>query len=536
MVLAEPERWIEALRNLPYCTSGYRLASTALQFPSRFFHFWALAMICVSIVQESRRLALADMLNAAMLGADLVEVRLDKFEKDANLGEIVSAKRKPLMFSCRRPQDGGEWAGTEDERLILLRSAVMAKADYVEVELDAADQIRSYPGCKRVVSYTNLQQTPSDIDAIYSQLQTKKPDVIKLTCSTRSPEEAWPLIQLMNKPPVPTVVVGHGASGTMLALLGTKIGAPWISAALEKGMEAYAGQPTVSDLEEIYRYRDIGKKTRFVGVTGDGEQARVAAGLLNAGFAKCNLPHRVLPVHMSNRKMFRKIADAVRLQEVFLDEADFEGLHEMAVLDETAHTPVLAADGLVPVESGWSAFNSLGAATIASIEATLLERGSEGTLKGRTVLLAGCGALTRMLAIPFKSRGASLIWASRNREAVKTASQTFGGRQLLWEAIYNTSHDVLVIGRDGSKASDADDEELPLHPGYLKASMVVADLTAGVQPSKFLREAAVRGCAVVSPGRVLIERVREHVRKVGGEVPVPLLEEKLAVWVSELEK
>ena len=46
-------------------------------------------MICVSIVQESRRLALADMLNAAMLGADLIEVRLDKFEKDANQAVAV---------------------------------------------------------------------------------------------------------------------------------------------------------------------------------------------------------------------------------------------------------------------------------------------------------------------------------------------------------------------------------------------------------------------------------------------------------------
>ena len=85
-------------------------------------------MICVTIVQESRRLALADMLNAAALGADLVEVRLDKFEKDANLTEIVAARRKPILFSCRRPKDGGTWAGAEDERLTLLRSAVVARA------------------------------------------------------------------------------------------------------------------------------------------------------------------------------------------------------------------------------------------------------------------------------------------------------------------------------------------------------------------------------------------------------------------------
>src|SRR5262245_31898392 len=187
-------------------------------------------MICVSIVQESRRLALADMLNAAMLGADLIEVRLDKFEKDANLTELVAARRKPILFSCRRRQDGGEWAGADDERLTLLRAGVVAKADYVEIELDEADQVRPFPGCQRVVSYTNLTETPRDIDAIYEQLQTKKPDVIKATCKADTPEEAWPLIQLLNKPPVPTVVVGIGPAGPMLALIGRKIGAPWVTA------------------------------------------------------------------------------------------------------------------------------------------------------------------------------------------------------------------------------------------------------------------------------------------------------------------
>src|SRR5215213_9995103 len=150
-------------------------------------------MICVSIVQESRRLALADMLNAAQLGADLVEVRLDKFDRDANLTELVAARKKPVLFSCRRPQDGGQWAGAEDERLTLLRAAVVAKADYVEVELDVADQVRPFPGCRRVVSYTNLEETPRDVADVYEQLQRRLPDVIKVTCKADTPEEAWPL-------------------------------------------------------------------------------------------------------------------------------------------------------------------------------------------------------------------------------------------------------------------------------------------------------------------------------------------------------
>jgi 3-dehydroquinate dehydratase/shikimate dehydrogenase len=485
-------------------------------------------MICVTIVQESRRLALADMLNAAQLGADLVEVRLDKFDKDANLNELVAARKKPVLFSCRRPQDGGEWNGAEDERLMLLRSAVVAKADYVEVELDANHHVRPFPGCKRVVSYTNLAETPKDLSAIYERLREAAPDVIKVTCKADTPEEAWPLLQLLNKPPVPTVVVGLGPAGTMLALVGRKVGTPWTTAAIEKGMEAYPGQPTVRDLVEVYRYRDVGRKTRFVGVTGAGERPHLAAGLLNVAFAHLNMPHQALPLQMGNRRHFRKIADAIRLQDVFVDEEDYESLHEVAMLDESARSPVAAADGLAPTADGWSAYNALGEAAANALEATLNDRGPDESLKGRVVMLAGVGALTRMVAGALKARGASLIWASRDRDAAKTASQTFGGRQLLWDAVYATGHDVLVIGRDAGRPAG---DELPFHPGFLKPSMCVLDLTAGVRPSQFLSEARVRLCAVVPPTRLLIEQVRKHVRRVGGDVSAPIIESKLADWL-----
>ena len=57
------------------------------------------------------------------------------------------------------------------------------------------------------------------------------------------------------------------------------------------------------------------------------------------------------------------------------------------------------------------------------------------------------------------------------------------------------------------------------------------DVTAGERPSRFLREAHARGCAVVSPGRLLGEQVREHARRLGADVPAAVLAEKLAGWI-----
>ncbi len=498
-------------------------------------------MICITIAQESRHLLLADMLNAAAMGADLVEVRLDCLENAPNFSDMLSAKRLPILFSCRRPQDGGNWKGTEEERLVLLRQAVMSKADYVEIEYDVADQIRPFPGCQRVISYTNTSKMPSAIGDIYDDMLALKPDVVKLTVRARTPEEAWPLVQILGKPKAPTVVVGLGRPGLMLAVLGKKIGAPWTVAALERGMEAFPGQPTIRDLVDVYLYRNIGKPTRFVGVAGLGEREFLAGGLMNAAFFHLDLPHRVLPMPVGNLKLFRKVAEMVRLQGITMEEDYYEHLHEMAAFDFAAKSPVQAGDLMLPGgEQGWIASNSLGQWAVAALEDSLRERDPDkaDALQGRAVMLGGCGPLTRMIAPALKQKGAALIFASKDRDLALRMSQTFGGRQVPWEGIYANIHDVLVVSRDYSpKTQDVETEdELPIHPGYLKASMTVLDLTTFPRRSRFLNEAKSRGSSTVSPARVLVEQARAHVKRIGEkELPAEFLREKLATWLDEEE-
>src|SRR5205814_3423573 len=100
-------------------------------------------MICITISQESRKLALVDLYNAAPQG-DLLEVRLDRFLKAPDLGDLLVHKAKPVIMTCRRTQDGGSFDGSETERLAILRQCIIGKAEYVEIELDVADQVRPF--------------------------------------------------------------------------------------------------------------------------------------------------------------------------------------------------------------------------------------------------------------------------------------------------------------------------------------------------------------------------------------------------------
>jgi 3-dehydroquinate dehydratase/shikimate dehydrogenase len=473
-------------------------------------------MICISIAQESRRMALVDIFNAAPQ-CDLMEIRLDCFEKAADLNELLADKRKPVILTCRRKVDGGKWDGSEEERLSILRQCVLNKlADYVEIELDVADHIKPVPGgAKRVIAYTNLEETPPDISNIYAQCQNKSPDVIKLTTLARTPEEAWPLVQIQGKATIPTVLVGLGKPGIMLTVLGRKVNAPWTYAALEKGMEAHPDQPTVSDLRDVYRYDSIGKGTRLVGVTGFGPQEYATAAALNAAFVHHNLPVRCWPCDVGSVKLFRKVADAVKMQAIVIDEASRRELYEMATEHDESAQHSGMVDLLVHKNDAWVGSDTYFPALSTAIENSLRGRfKSDNPLTGRIVAVVGTNELARRLAFQMKAAGCGVIIVSYDKEAAHELAQQVGCRMLLMEALYSTMHDVVIV-------ADAERAQAKSRTGLtavgMRTGVTLLDLTDPLVATPLAQACASRGLTVLLPRDIWLARVQHHAQILTGK-------------------
>ena len=124
-------------------------------------------MLCIAVAPESRRLGKVDLFNAAPQ-CDLIEFRLDRLGKEPDLKEMMEGINKPILISCRRKADGGAWDGTEEERLVQLRTAIITGPAYVELELDVANQIPRFGNTKRVVLFDTLMEgsTPEEIEAV----------------------------------------------------------------------------------------------------------------------------------------------------------------------------------------------------------------------------------------------------------------------------------------------------------------------------------------------------------------------------------
>src|SRR5262249_61127568 len=134
-------------------------------------------MLCIAVAPESRRLGKVDLFNAAPQ-CDLIEFRLDRLGKEPDIKEMMEGINKPILVSCRRKVDGGAWDGTEEERLVQLRTAIITGPAYVELELDIANQVPRFGSTERVVRYTSLDKPLSTLEPGIAKAISAKADVI----------------------------------------------------------------------------------------------------------------------------------------------------------------------------------------------------------------------------------------------------------------------------------------------------------------------------------------------------------------------
>ena len=191
-------------------------------------------MICVSIGRGRHRHMIAEHRHLVTQGAKLVELRLDYINGQVNLKRLLGERPCPVVIAIRREADGGKWRGTEDERQMMLRAAIVDGVDYVDLEEDAAAAIRRYGKTKRIISHHDFRQTPEDLTAIYNRLAALDADVIKIATMANSPHDNLRMLRMVEEAKIPTVGVCMGDLGTPSRILCGRSGSPFTYASFHQ--------------------------------------------------------------------------------------------------------------------------------------------------------------------------------------------------------------------------------------------------------------------------------------------------------------
>jgi 3-dehydroquinate dehydratase/shikimate dehydrogenase len=483
----------------------------------------AVERICVVIGRTRHKMIQVEIQEAAKRGARMIELRLDFLAKAPDFKRLLANKPCPLVVTVRRPEDGGRWKGTEDERRILLRQAIVAGFDWVDLETDVANVIPRFKNVKRIISYHNLREVPADLEQIYHDMCAQDADIVKVAVCAQRPADNLRVLRLLHKPPKPTVAFCVGDLGFPSRILSGKFGAPFTYAAFNKERTLALNIPSFEEISHVYQYQRVNADTAVYGVVGDPVGHSMSPLIHNRAMHELGLNTVYLPFRVPRGDF-----------ATFLQDFDFLPVrgysvtipHKEAALAAARHQDlpaalIGAANTLVRGQDSFTAYNTDFQAARESLLTNLPldPHGLPGKLDGQPVLLLGAGGVARAMAHALHREGALVTIANRTLDRAQQLAEEVGCRYIVWDARNTVSASILVNCTSVGMHPDVD--EMPIHQSFLKQELMVFDTIYTPENTLLIKEAKERGCHCLTGVDMFIRQAELQFRLFTGQEPPP---------------
>jgi 3-dehydroquinate dehydratase/shikimate dehydrogenase len=381
---------------------------------------------------------------------------------------------------------------------MLLRQAIVAGFDWIDLETDVAEEIRRFRNVKRIISYHNLSEVPDDIEQIHERMCQQDADVVKLAVTAQHPVDNLRVLKLVKKASKPTVAFCMGDLGIPSRILGAKFGSPFTYAAFNKERGIAPGILSYDELKRIYHYGRINKETKVFGVLGDPVAHSLSPLIHNTAFERLGINGIYLPFRVPRGVLedFLKHFDRLPVHGYSVTIPHKEAVSNLAREKDEAVQLIHAANTLVRGQEGFIAYNTDFQAVRDSLRAHLSVDGLPATLDSRTVLILGAGGVARAVAYALQRAGAGVAIANRTYDRAVKLAEEVGCRAVDWAARHNVVCDTLINCTSVGMHPNVD--ESPIHPSFLKPGLVVMDIVYTPETTLLVKEARSRGCRVLT--------------------------------------
>lgn len=492
-------------------------------------------MICVSIGRTRHKMMLMEHRALAERGAELCELRVDWLSRMPDVSRLLRDRPTPVIFTCRRQSDRGRWRGTEEQRLSLLRTAIVSEVDYVDLEDDVAGNVPRFGKTKRIVSHHNFDETPADLQSIYERMTKLDPDIIKIVTMANSPSDPIRMLKLVESAAVPTVGFCMGELGLVSRLLCGKYGAPFSYATFSKDREMAPGQLSFEEMQDVYAYPQISSHTQVFGVVGDPLAHSLSPLIHNAAFRHDELDAVYVPIRIPRDQL------APTLKEYeWLDVRGYSVTipHKEAAMQIASHfiSPVRdigAANTLYRDSRGqWCAMNTDCQAALQSIRVGLGAHPDDSeVLRGRKVLMLGAGGVARAIGFGLVECGAALAVTNRTHKRAMELAQSLGCQQIKWENRSSVLAEIIVNCTSVGMHPNVD--ETPFQMNWINEGTLVFDTVYNPENTLLLKQAREYGWKTVSGLEMFVRQAAAQYEQFTGQAaPLEHMRETLRRGIS----
>lgn len=477
-------------------------------------------MICVSIGRGRHRHVIAEHRHLAENGIRLVELRLDYIQGNVQVKRLLQERPCPAIITCRRAVDGGRWERSEEERLLILRTAIVEGADYVDLEDDIAAKVPRYGATKRIVSHHDFQKTPPDLATLHRRLSEMGADVVKIATMANHPLDNLRMLEMVRSSKVPTVGICMGDIGVPSRVLAGRTGAPFTFATFHDDRVLAPGQIGWRQMRDTYRYDAITPRTLVYGVVADPVAHSLSPVVHNAALAAEGIDAVYLPFRVPAEQIEEFIATAGRwpLAGLSVTIPHKEAVLASATVQDELVKAIGAANTLTFGPTGVTASNTDATAAVESLEAAIRDQDTSPEGLGvKTAIVLGAGGAARAVAFGMRRRGVDVTISSRTIERSKKIATEVGCKAVDWGARYRLPYDCLVNATPVGMHPNVD--ETPFDKEHLRPYMVVFDTVYNPENTLLVKEARAIGCRIVTGVEMFVRQAAIQFRGWHGREP-----------------
>jgi 3-dehydroquinate dehydratase / shikimate dehydrogenase len=486
------------------------------------------SVICVSIGRGRHKQVIAEHRHLVEQGARLVEIRLDYIRRNVTLQRLLKDRPSPVVITCRRQQDGGKWKGTEENRVILLRAAIIAGADYIDLEEDIADQVPRYGATKRIISLHDFDETPQDLAAIHARLAAKNADIVKLACLANCPNDVTRMLHLLESTTIPTIGICMGDIGAASRILAGKFGSPFTYGTFHQERQLAPGQLSFQQMTDTYRYESINADTEVYGVIADPVGHSMSPIIHNAAFLAKGMNRVYVPLRVPSDYLEQFIREAPQLGIRGLSVTIPHKENVMAMLTKTAvgARKIGAVNTVVFDGKSVNGYNTDLKGAMLSLAKATNEDPATKWLDGKRVLILGAGGVARAIAMGVVDRGAELQITSRTYEKAMGLASELKCESIEWEERHQASPDVLINCTPAGMHPEVN--ETPFEESGMNRRMIVFDTIYNPEQTLLLKTAREHGCKTVSGVEMFVKQAELQFKFfTGEEAPTDVMRDTL---------
>ncbi|MHC5116267.1 MAG: shikimate dehydrogenase [Planctomycetota bacterium] len=442
-----------------------------------------------------------------------------------------------MIVTCRDKKEGGFAEVAPSRRLAILREAILAGVDFVDIEYnnfmhpDTCSVLKAaleQSDTKLILSCHNFDRPFDDIELLYESILTACPDAIpKIVYKAQHINDCFAAFDLLKNSDQPLIALCMGPAGQISRILAKKFGAFLTFASLDEDNATAPGQVPVEQMKKLYRWDHQDANTEIFGLIGNPVAHSLSPRLFNTCFDNEQINAVYLPFlvegdteelnafldHVSGRPKFGFGGFSVTLPHKThaLDYANLHGdyVDNLAEAIGAVNTLKIGFNGLL------SAYNTdYSGAMDALVAAMGVDRHD---LHKTKVAVVGAGGVARAVVAGLADVGARVTIYNRTVSKAQSLAKEFGCKFASADKLAETTATILINCTSVGMHPDVDTSPVP--DGVVHKDTVVFDTVYNPLETKLLADAKAVGATVVNGVEMFIRQAIQQYKIYVGSAP-----------------